>query len=103
MSSSAEDSGECDHDDLLQELKEACNEEDISRIGQLLTTTPLNSADATNVITEQHSVCTLQCLLEHGADANRARSRIGVPSLDVLKILAKFGYDVKAKGHLILQ
>lgn len=103
MSSSAEDSEECDHDELLQELKVACDEEDIPRIGQLLTTTPLNSADATNVVTKKHSIRTLQCLLEHGADADRVRSKLRVPSLDVLKVLARFGYDVKAKGHLILQ
>ena len=103
MSDSSEYEEEQDHDELVQELKSACDEEDIPRIAHLLTTTSLDSDDATDVVTEKHSVRTMQCLLEHGADANQMASSIHVPSLDVFKLLARFGYDVKANGHLILQ
>lgn len=103
MSDSSEEEQESEHYEVVQELKSACDEDDIPRIAQLLTTTPLDSADATDVVTKKHSIRTLQCLLEHGADADRIRSKIRVPSLDVLKLLARFGYNVKAKGHLILQ
>ena len=103
MSDSSEYEEEQDHDELVQELKSACDEEDIPRIAHLLTTTSFDSDDATDVVTEKHSVRTMQCLLEHGADADRIASSIQVPSLDVFKLLARFGYDVKAKGHLILQ
>ena len=103
MSDSSEYDEEQDHDELVQELKLACDEDDIPRIVHLLTTTSLDSADATDVVTKKHSIRTLQCLLEHGADATCIRSKLRVPSLDVLKLLARFGYDVKAKGHLILQ
>ncbi|GAB7325796.1 hypothetical protein MBLNU13_g09884t2 [Cladosporium sp. NU13] len=103
MSDSSEYEEDQIHDELVQELKLACDEDDIPRIAHLLTTTSLDSADATNVVTKKHSIRTLQCLLEHGADTNRIQSRIRLPSLDVLKLLTRFGYDVKANGHLILQ
>lgn len=103
MSDSSEYEEEQDHYELVQELKSACDEDDIPRIAHLLTTTSLDSADATSVVTRKHSIRTLQCLLEHGADADRIRSKIRVPTPDVLKLLARFGYDVKAKGHVNLQ
>lgn len=103
MSDSSEYEADQDHDELVQELKLACDEDDIPRIAHLLTTTSLDSDDAIDAITEEHSVRTMQCLLEHGADANQMASRLRVPSLDVFKLLARFGYDVKANGHLILQ
>jgi len=103
MSDSSEYEEEQDHDDLVQQLKLACDEDDILNITHLLTTTSLDSDDATDVVTEKHSVRTMQCLLEHGADANRLASRLDIPSLDVFELLARFGYDVKANGHLILQ
>ena len=88
---------------MVQELKLACDEADIPRIAHLLTTTSLDSEDATDAVTKKHSVRTMQCLLEHGADADRIASSIQVPSPDFFKLLARFGYDVKAKGHLNLQ
>lgn len=103
MSDSSEYEEEQDHDELVQELKLACDEDDIPRIAHLLTTTSLDSADATSVVTKKHSIRTLQCLLEHGADATRIRGKLRVPSLDILKLLASFGYDVKSNGHVILQ
>ena len=103
MPDSSGEKEEQEHDEWVEELKWACDEEDIPHITDLLTTTSLDSADATDVFTKRHSIRTLQCLLEHGADANRISSKIRTPSLDVLKLLARFGYDVKANGHLILQ
>lgn len=103
MSSPGEFEEELEHHELVEQLEIACDEENISRIAHLLKTTSLDSDDATDVANEQHSVRTLQCLLEHGADADRIASSLGGPSLDVLKLLTRFGYDVKAQGHLILQ
>ena len=76
MSDSSEYGEDQDHDELVQELKLACDEDDVPRIAHLLTTTSLDSADATKIVTRKHSIHALQCLLEHGADANRIKSRI---------------------------
>lgn len=44
----------------------------------------------------------LRLLLEHGADPNEAELRWWY-KFDCLKILADFGLDVEAKGHISLQ
>jgi hypothetical protein len=88
---------------LVEELQLACDEDDIPRIKRLFATTSLDSDDANKVFTPRHSIQTLQCLLEHGANANGFVSSRYAPSLEALKILARFGYDVKGRGHLILQ
>jgi hypothetical protein len=46
----------------------------------------------------------MRFLLGRGADANSFSIRLVYRgSLDVLRLLAEFGYDVKSKGHKILQ
>ena len=103
MSTSGSDSEGPPHYVLVKELKSACDEDDIPRIKHLFATTSLDGDDADEVFIKRHSIQTLQCLLEHGANANRCASYRYAPSLEALKILARFGYDVKGKGHVILQ
>ena len=103
MSAQVENKKEPAYHELARELNLACDADDLPRIRKLLATTSFNSRDITGAFDESQSVHVLRCLLEHGADANQMASTIHVPSLDVFKLLARFGYDVKANGHLILQ
>jgi hypothetical protein len=94
------------HYGLVRELASACNADDLPRIRHLLTTTSLEGADATEALRKSLSLPVTRCLLEHGADANYDppwRPETDPESLDRLKLFAEFGYDVKLKGHLILQ
>lgn len=103
---SCEESGEesdewQDPRQLRRELDSACKAGDLPRIRQLLTTTSLDRSDANGVFASSLPLSVLRCLLEHGADADFIEKR-GL-TLDVLRLLAEFDFDVKAKGHLILQ
>lgn len=101
---SGEESGEWqDPRQLRRELDSACKADDLPRIRQLLTTTSLGRSDANGVFASSLPLSVLRCLLEHGADADFIGSKNHDLTLDVLKLLVEFGFDVKAKGHLILQ
>jgi hypothetical protein len=95
------------HHKSKRELVSACNADDLPRIRQLLTTTSLESADATRAVRYHSlSLSVTRCLLEHGADADYSppwQPETDHESLERLKLFAEFGYDVKLKGHLILQ
>jgi hypothetical protein len=90
-------------DELNLELEAACKAEDTTRIRQLLTTTILGSSDVTHAFEGPFSVPVLRCLLECGANANLVTRGHKIQSLDQLKLLAEFGFDVRSEGHLILQ
>jgi hypothetical protein len=94
------------HHKLVRELVSACDADDLPRIRHLLTTTSLEKAHATDVLKNTYSLPVTRCLLEQGADADYKptwRPETNHESLERLKLFAEFGYDVKLKGHLILQ
>jgi hypothetical protein len=94
------------HHELVRELHSACKADDLARIRHLLTTTSLESADATNALRVSLSLPVTRCLLEQGAIANYRPPlwpRTKDESLERLKLFAEFGYDFGLKGHLILQ
>jgi hypothetical protein len=103
MSAPAEDRDSPSREQLNRELKSACEAEDVTHVRQLLTTTILGSSDATAAFKPSLSVPVLRCLLEGGADADSIVTKRRPQSLEQLKLLAEFGYDVRSKGHLILQ
>ena len=91
--------------ELVRELHLSCGTDDVPLIRQLLTTTSFKSRDVTRAFDKSQSVHVLRCLLEHGAEAEyiASSSDIHVLTLDQLKSTVEFGYDVKFKGHEILQ
>jgi hypothetical protein len=105
MSAQLENKKEPAYHELVRELDLACDADNLPRIRQLLTTTSFKSRDITGAFDESQSVHVLRCLLEHGANADYIASstRLRVLTLDHLKATAEFGYDVKSKGHEILQ
>jgi hypothetical protein len=88
---------------LVNELNLACDADDVPSTRRLLATTPLEKKDFTYAFANEHSVSVLRCLLEHGADADHIVSNERSLTLEHLKACAEFGYDVKSRGHLILQ
>ena len=97
------------HEQAAEELHEACKTNDLARIQELFRTKPLSDADATNELkrglgsgSEATPTPRIRCLLEHGADLNVLGIR-DIKSLDVFKLLAEFGFDIKTEAHLILQ
>lgn len=105
MSAQVEDKKEPAYHELVRELELACDADDLPRIRQLLTTSSFKSRGITGAFDESQSVHVLRCLLEHGANADyiASSSRIRILTLDHLKVTAEFRYDVKSKGHEILQ
>jgi hypothetical protein len=106
MSTQAGNKKEPAYHELVRELHLACDADDLPRIRQLLTTTSFESRDVTGAFDASQSVYVLRCLLEHGANADAIASSstcLHVLTLDHLKATAQFGYDVKSKGHEILQ
>lgn len=93
------------YDHARQELILAACAHDKSRVRELFETTPLGADDATRyLVWAAPDLQMMRFLLERGADANSFSTRIVYyGSLDVLRLLAEFGYDVKSKGHKILQ
>jgi len=100
------------HEQAVQKLESACRANDVERVRELFQTTPLAAADATDRLDSLDDesprlpyISLMRCLLENGADTNDLyfdcveRDRV----LDVMKMFAEHGYDVKAKGHSILQ
>jgi hypothetical protein len=87
-----------------RELEAACKTNDIAHVRELLATRPLNNNDATNCsLTGSPSLPLMRFLLEHGADLARYLLVDSPPSLDMVKLLVEFGYDVEAEGHKMLQ
>jgi len=89
--------------ELVRELHLSCDTDDVPLIRQLLTTTSFKSRDVTRAFEESQSVHVLRCLLEHGADADYIASSSSVLTLDQLKATVEFGYNIRSKGHEILQ
>jgi hypothetical protein len=89
--------------ELVRELHLSCDTDNVQLIRQLLTTTSFRSRDVTRAFKKSQSIHVLRCLLEHGADADYIASSSDALTLDQLKATAEFGYDVKSKGHEILQ
>lgn len=103
-----EDEG-MDFQELQNELHDACMNGNIARINQLFADESLGPTDATDApcFFEAYPITTIRCLLELGADANKVaawRAPDGqIRSLEEMKLLVEFGYDVQSNGHLILQ
>jgi hypothetical protein len=91
--------------ELVRELHLSCDTDDVPLIRRILKTTSFKSRDVTRAFDRSQSVHVLRCLLDHGADADyiASSSDIYVLTLDQLKTTAEFGYDVRSKGHEILQ
>lgn len=94
---------------LRRELDDACLTGDVSRVRQLFVDGDLDASDATDTLrsSEGFPLATIRCLLELGADVDQfvpwAASDGEIQSLEAMELLVEFGYDVKLRGHLILQ
>ena len=87
----------------LQELRSACKAKDASRVRELIATVDSEAATAC-LQCAWPDIDIMRMLLEHGADPSVcAKTFYLKKSIDIVKLLAGFGYDVKANGHLILQ
>jgi hypothetical protein len=92
-----------------QELEDACVAGDVIRIRQLFFDAELDAAEASSLLlsSEGYPLATLRCLLELGADPEHfipwGAADEQIQSLEVMELLVEFGYDVKSRGHLILQ
>jgi hypothetical protein len=96
---------ETPYDRAKQELVMAALAYDNVRVRELFETTPLDADDATEYLEwASPDLVMMRFLLERGANADSFSIRHAHHgSLDVLKLLAEFGFDVKSKGHIILQ
>ena len=91
------------HEQAVQELRAAYQAGDVARTRNLFETTPLTVADANFILPRaKRNIPLMRCLLEQGADPNACGIRL-LRSLDALKLLTEFGYDIKSHGHLVLQ
>lgn len=89
-------------------LFQACDNKDLAKAQQLFAASNLAASDASealrhiskNNLDTRAPICRL--LLEHGADANVVPS-ITTTSLEVVKLLTEFGFDIKSEGHKILE
>jgi hypothetical protein len=63
----------------------------------------LSVAYKTNDIARVRELFATRPLTEHGADLARYLLTASPPSLDMVKVLVEFGYDLKVEGHRILQ
>ena len=94
---------------LQRDLDDACLEGDLSRVRQLFSDAELDDSDATDTLRSSrgYPLATIRCLLELGADVDQfvpwAASDGEIQSLEAMKLVVEFGYNVKTKGHLILQ
>ena len=75
------------------------------KVRRLFETTPLDADDATKYLSwASPDLAMMRFLLERGADAHSFSIRLAYHgSPDVVKLLTEFGFDVKSKGHIILQ
>lgn len=91
--------------EAVDELQSACEAGDLHPVAELLGSGSVTAADATGCLDKTcgHPLL-MRMLLESGADpsvcaATRHMSR----SLDTVKLLVEFGYDISINGHWILQ
>lgn len=92
-------------DDNVRALAAACSANDSQRLRELLDSGSITRADATECLDMTVGKLSLmRMLLEHGADpAVCATPRCMKRSIDLVKLLVGFGYDIKINGHCILQ
>jgi hypothetical protein len=93
------------NDDKVRELSAACSANDGQRLRELLDSGSITRANATACLDMTLAKLPLmRMLLEHGADpAACATPRCMKRSIDLVKLLVEFGYDIKINGHCILQ
>jgi hypothetical protein len=91
--------------EVRSDLRSACKANDVQRVAELLNGNSVTAADATECLDEttQH-LPLMRLLLEHGADpAACATTRCMGESIELVKLLVEFGYDIKKNGHWVLQ
>lgn len=89
-------------------LFQACDNNDTATAQRLLADYHLTTDDISEALRRiarkdlkaRSPICRL--LLEHGVDANVVPS-ITTTSLEVVKLLTDFGFDIKKRGHKILE
>lgn len=93
------------NDHRVRQLTDACGANDSQRLRQLLDSGSITRADATASLDSTLAKLPLmRMLLEHGADpAACAIPQFMKRSIDLVKLLVDFGYDIKINGHCILQ
>ena len=93
------------YDHAKQELRMAAWAHDKSRVRELFEMTPLGAEDATKYLSwASPDLAMMRFLLERGADPDSYSIRLACrKSLDIVRLLTEFGYDVKSEGHIILQ
>lgn len=111
MTSDTELLSESEHEDLLHELRLACDNGDLQKISAFLALSApaLTADDLLDALCRSlDDLPVARCLLEHGADAkhvNYGMIKIGLEeskSLELLELLQEFGYDIKPDGHHFL-
>lgn len=90
---------------IREQLRSACQLKDYNLVRQLLDNPSATAADATACLQDSYKDLSLvRILLEHGADpAVCAQIRYMRGSIELVKLLVEFGYDVSINGHCILQ
>lgn len=91
-------------EEARQQLQSACRQRNLAHIRQLFSTTLLGGDDATQALADAipHQELT-RFLLEQRADPNSLTRLSAIRSLDIIKLLVEFGYDLALTGHLVLQ
>ena len=85
------------------ELEQACAANNIPRVREIFAVESLDKDYASKYSLDVESLDMMRCLLELGADILAYTNRRPPGSLDRVKLLVEFGYDVKVEGHKILQ
>jgi hypothetical protein len=92
--------------EVVRALRKVCEEDDSRRVVDLLAGGSVTAADATACLKRSWrlKVPVMRLLLEHGADpAACGTTRYMQKSLELMKLLVEFGYDIKINGHWVLQ
>ena len=85
------------------DLEQAFAADDVSRVREIFAAELLDKEYATTCSRDAESLDMMRCLLEHGVDISTYTNGRPPESHEKVKLLAEFGYDVKAEGHKILQ
>jgi hypothetical protein len=93
--------------DVIRRCKDACEAGDVSQIEKFFQSGQLNQDDANKCLLYTFgsmNVEAARCLLESGAEASSIPlgRLVQVCDLDMLKLFAEFGLDVKTVGHNFL-